>query len=80
MKKVFIVIAACGFLAACNNSANGTGEKKDSLDSAASQKKEMIDSSANAKKDVIDSTTEAKKEALEKKDSAVHADTTKKHK
>jgi len=74
MKKVFIVLAACGFLAACNNSANGTGEKKDSLDSVANQKKDMIDSSANAKKDMVDSTTKAKKEMIDSmhKDRANH--------
>jgi hypothetical protein len=69
MKRFLMIFALAGALAACNNSADTTGEKKDSIDSMASEKKEMVDSSAEQKKDVIDSTAEQKKEALEKADS-----------
>ncbi|HWI94336.1 MAG TPA: hypothetical protein VNT20_23850 [Flavisolibacter sp.] len=69
MKRFLMIFALAGALTACNNSADTTGEKKDSIDSMASEKKEMVDSSAEQKKDVIDSTAEQKKEALEKADS-----------
>lgn len=76
MKKLFIVFAAAGFLAACNNSATSTDNTKDSLDSIAREKKEVVDSTAEQKKEAIDSTTEKKKEAVEAKDSANRKDTT----
>jgi hypothetical protein len=72
MKRFLTIIALAGTLAACNNSADSTGEKKDSLDSLASEKKEMIDSSAEQRKDAIDSTTEQKKDVLDKVDSAAN--------
>lgn len=75
MKKLFIVFAAAGFLAACNNSATTTDNAKDSLDSIATEKKEVVDSTAEQKKEAIDSTTEQKKEAIDAKDSAVRKDT-----
>ena len=75
MKRLFLIFALAGTFAACNNSADTTGEKKDSLDSLASEKKEMVDSAADQKKDQIDSTTERKKDALEKADSAMRKDT-----
>jgi hypothetical protein len=78
MKKVFMVLAIAGAFAACNNSANTTGEKKDSIDSMASEKKEAIDSAAEQKKENVDSMAKEKKEAIEKHDSLVKKDTTKK--
>jgi hypothetical protein len=75
MKKLLIVLAAAGFLTACNNSANTTSDKKDSLDSVAKEKKGMIDSTADAKKNAVDSTTQAKEKMLDKKDSAMKHDT-----
>ena len=70
MKRLFVILAVAGSLVACNNSADSTAEKKDSLDSLASEKKEMVDSSAEQKKDAIDSTTEQKKDVLDKIDSS----------
>ena len=69
MKKLFIVLAACGVFTACNNATDSTAEKKDSIDSMATEKKEAIDSTAEQRKDVVDSTADQKKEALEKLDS-----------
>lgn len=78
MKKAFLILVAAASLTACSNSASTTADKKDSVDSVASVKKDIVDSSADAKKDKIDSSANKTKEAIEKKDSAVHADTTKK--
>ena len=78
MKRLFVIFALAGALTACNNSADTTGEAKDSLDSLANEKKEMVDSSAEQKKDNIDSTTELKKDALDKMDSLNKQDTLKK--
>jgi hypothetical protein len=64
MKRLLIILAVAGTLAACNNSADSTEQQKDSLDSLASEKKERIDS-----------TTEQKKEALDRADSLLNADT-----
>lgn len=75
MKRIFLVFALAGTFVACNNSADTTGEKKDSLDSLASEKKEVVDSTAEQKKDQIDSSTERKKDALDKTDSAMRKDT-----
>jgi hypothetical protein len=86
MKKTILAIALAGLLAACNNSANTTADKKDSLDSIASEKKDRIDSSAqqkvnaidsNAKeqKAMVDSNTKEKKAMLDKRDSAMRRDT-----
>ncbi|MBO9684804.1 MAG: hypothetical protein J7502_19390 [Flavisolibacter sp.] len=72
MKRLLSIIVLAGALTACNNSADSTAEKKDSLDSLASERKEMIDSSADVRKDVIDSTTKHKKEALDRVDSAMN--------
>ena len=72
MKRLLTILALAGTLTACNNSADSTAEKKDSLDSLASEKKEMVDSSADVRKDVIDSTTKHKKEALDRVDSAMN--------
>lgn len=65
MKRILVMFALAGSLAACNNSANSTGEKKDSLDSLASEKKEVVDSNAQLQKDRIDSSTEHKKDAID---------------
>jgi hypothetical protein len=65
MKRILVILAVAGSLVACNNSANSTGEKKDSLDSLASEKKEMVDSNAQEQKDRIDSSTEHKKDAID---------------
>jgi PBP1b-binding outer membrane lipoprotein LpoB len=72
MKRVFVILVLASSLAACNNSADTTGEKKDSIDSVASEKKDMVDSAASEKKDMIDSTAEKKKDALDKADSIKH--------
>jgi hypothetical protein len=72
MKRLFVILALAGSLAACNNSADTTGEKKDSIDSLASEKKDIVDSTASEKKDMIDSTAEKKKDALDKADSIKH--------
>jgi hypothetical protein len=69
MKRILAMFLLAGSLAACNNSADTTGEKKDSLDSTASERKDMVDSSADQKKDMIDSSTERKKDALDRVDS-----------
>jgi len=70
MKRIFVIFALAGSLVACNNSADSTADKKDSIDSTASEKKDVIDSTAEQKKDIIDSTAEKKKEAVERADSA----------
>ena len=75
MKKLFLVLAIAGAFAACNNAADSTAEKKDSIDSIASEKKEAIDSSAEQRKDAVDSSAEVKKEAVEKADSTMRHDT-----
>ena len=77
MKRLFVIFALAGALTACNNSADTTGEMKDSLDSVASEKKEMVDSSAEQKKDNIDSTTEMKKDAVDRMDSLNKKDSVK---
>lgn len=69
MKKYLGILAIAGVLVACNNSAESTDDKKDSLDSLAKVQKEHIDSSAEAKKDVVDSVTGVKKDIVEKQDS-----------
>jgi len=68
MKKLLFVFAIAGTLIACNNDADSTENKKDSIDSVANQKIDAIDSSAETRIDMIDSTAEAKKDALDKKD------------
>jgi len=78
MKKILGIILIAGTLAACNNSADGAGNAKDSLDSIANEKKDVIDSSAEQKKDAVDSLTEAKKDAVDKMDSLNKKDSTKK--
>jgi hypothetical protein len=78
MKKLFIVLAVAGALTACNNSADNTAEKKDSIDSVTSERKEAIDSTADQRKEAVDSTAEQKKETLDKMDSLNKKDTTKK--
>lgn len=65
MKKVFLVFAIAGSLVACNNAADTTGEKKDSIDSVANATKDMVDSTASQTKDAIDSTAEAKKDMID---------------
>ena len=67
-----------GALVACNNSADTTADKKDSIDSVASATKEGVDSTAEQKKETIDSTAEQKKEALDRLDSLNRRDSTKK--
>ena len=69
------MFALAGSLVACNNSADSSSEKKDSLDSLASEKKEMVDSNAEQRKDMIDSTTEQKKDAIDRMDSLNRKDT-----
>lgn len=67
-------------LVSCNNSADTTENKKDSLDSVAHAQKNIIDSAANEArkkvdsiekqgKEMIDSTTAVRKEELQKEDS-----------
>jgi hypothetical protein len=77
MKRIFLASFLVVSLAACNNSADSTDNKKDSLDSLNSQQKERVDSSAEQKKDALDSSTQAKKDALDKADSAKRADSVK---
>ena len=69
MKRFLLILAFAGALTACNNSADTTGEKKDSIDSVASEKKDMVDSTADQQKNMIDSTADKKKDAVDAKDS-----------
>ncbi|HET9279032.1 MAG TPA: hypothetical protein VFN95_12635 [Flavitalea sp.] len=78
MKKLLLITALAGMLVACNDAAESTEEKKDSLDSLASERKDAIDSTAEVRKDRIDSALEMKKDSLERRDSIRRADTTKK--
>jgi hypothetical protein len=78
MKKILGIILIAGTLTACNNSADGAGNSKDSLDSIAREKKDLIDSSAEQKKDAVDSLTQAKKDAVDKMDSLNKKDSTRK--
>jgi len=78
MKKLFIVLAVAGALAACNNSADTAAERKDSIDSIANERKDNIDSTAEQKKAMVDSTAAEKKEAIDKLDSLNRNDSTKK--
>jgi hypothetical protein len=91
MKNVFLLLATGVIFTACNNSADSTDNKKDSLDSVANLQKKMVDSTTKegkteldsagkATKQVIDSTTEMKKKALDSRDSARRADSIKRHK
>lgn len=91
MKQIVLAAAiACTVLAACNNSANTTDARKDSLDSVAKEEKNRVDSSAGvqkaqidtARKDEkqeIDSSVERKKRALDRRDSIHRADSIKRH-
>ena len=79
MKRLFVILALACSVAACNNSASSTNEKKDSLDSMANEKKEMIDSNAQQQKERIDSTTEKKKDAVERVDSLKQKDSSRKY-
>jgi hypothetical protein len=72
MKKLLIVLAIAGAFASCNNSAETTGERKDSIDSIANEKKEAIDSTADQNKEAVDSLSDAKKENIEAMDSLNH--------
>jgi PBP1b-binding outer membrane lipoprotein LpoB len=72
MKKLIAVLVLAGSLAACNNSADGTDNAKDSIDSTASEVKDRMDSTgaagtavADSAKDKIDSSAEAKKDQLD---------------
>ncbi|HKH59575.1 MAG TPA: hypothetical protein VKA49_02020 [Flavitalea sp.] len=78
MKKLFFITALAGILIACNDAAESTEERKDSLDSMAGERKDAIDSTAEARKDRIDSTVEIKKDSLDRRDSIRRADTAKK--
>ena len=69
MKKFLSVLLIAGTLVACNDSAEGADNTKDSIDSVANAQKDVIDSSAEARKDAIDSSAEAKKEAADRLDS-----------
>jgi len=77
MKRLFVILALAGSLAACNNSADTTGEKKDSIDSTARERKDMVDSNAQEQKDKIDSSAEKKKDALDRVDSMKRKDSVK---
>lgn len=72
MKKIFAVLFVAASLVACDNAANTTGEKKDSLDSVGGAKKEAIDSMSEMRKDMVDSTTEKQKDMMDKMDSMNH--------
>ena len=69
MKKFLAVLLVAGSLVACNDSADGGDNTKDSIDSVANAQKDRIDSSAEARKEAIDSSAEAKKEAADRLDS-----------
>lgn len=70
MKKIFFAAVIALAFTACNNSADSTADKKDSIDSTTNVKNENIDSSAEHKKDVNDSIGDKKKDSLDKADSA----------
>lgn len=61
MKKFVVVLAIAGSVMACNNAADSTENKKDSIDSTASAVKGRMDSTADTEKDLIDSSAAAKK-------------------
>lgn len=72
MKKFIAILAITGSLAACNNAADPTEAKKDSIDSAATEVKDRLDSTGEAannvidsQQNVIDSSADAKKEAVD---------------
>lgn len=72
MKKFLGILVIAGALVACNNSADSTEDKKDSIDSAANAQKEAVDSNANHMQNQIDSNANAKKDSLNAKDSVNH--------
>ena len=78
MKRFLIILAFAGALTACNNSADTTGEKKDSIDSLAGERKDMVDSSADQQKNMIDSAADKKKDELDRVDSIQNKDLKKK--
>lgn len=73
MKKIVLLGLVLTSFTACNNSADTTSEKKDSLDSTAKVMKDNNDSIVDRKDDKIDSITEMKKDALDKQDSSKHS-------
>jgi hypothetical protein len=77
MKKFLGILAISATMVACNNSADSTENKQDSIDSAANAQKELVDSSANATTNAIDSAADATKDKIDssaaaKKDSTKH--------
>lgn len=70
MKKLLAVLAIAISLTACNDAADATENKTDSIDSAASEVKDRLettnasDNAIDSAKDKIDSSAEAKKDSL----------------
>jgi len=71
MKKFLAILLVAGSLVACNDSANGSENATDSIDSAASDVKDRLDqtnasdNAIDSAKDKIDSSAEAKKDSID---------------
>lgn len=68
MKKLFYVLALAAFVA-CNDSADGDKDGKDTLkaiDSAANAKIDSVENRADSTQNQIDSVRDAKKDSLKK--------------
>ena len=69
MKKLFAIMLIAGSMVACNDSANGTDNRQDSIDSAASEVKDRLDNTGasstvtDSAANIIDSSAEAKKDS-----------------
>lgn len=70
MKKFLAILIIAGSLTACNDAANSTDNKMDSIDSAASEVKDRLETTGagenaiDSANDIIDSSAEAKKDSV----------------
>jgi septal ring factor EnvC (AmiA/AmiB activator) len=70
MKKLLLIGIITASFMACNNSADTTGDKKDSIDSALDKQKDKVDSIADKRKELIDTIKDRKIDSLKAVDSA----------
>ncbi|MGE5520705.1 MAG: hypothetical protein ACM3VS_12310 [Candidatus Dadabacteria bacterium] len=70
MKKILLIGIITASFMACNNAADTTADKKDSIDSALNEQKDKVDSIADQRKELIDTIKDRKIDSLKAIDSA----------
>ncbi len=69
MKKFLAILVIAGTMVACNNDADSTDDKKDSIENMADSMQNRVEDKADSTKELIEDKADAAKDSVDKMDS-----------